>query len=53
VSAYQPPGDSTFLSEETNHQQPATSTFLSQQINTSHQPNERADVIKFGVGKIK
>jgi hypothetical protein len=27
--------------------------FLSQQINTSRQPNERADVIKFGVGKIK
>jgi hypothetical protein len=25
--------------------------FLSQQINTSRQPNERADVIKFGVGK--
>jgi hypothetical protein len=39
-SAYQPPGSSTFLSEQTIHQQPANSTFLLQQTSTSHQPNE-------------
>jgi hypothetical protein len=39
---YQPPGSSTFLSEQTSHQQPTSSTFLSEQINTSHQPNEQA-----------
>jgi hypothetical protein len=38
-SAYQPPANSTFLSEQTSHQQPASSTFLSQQISTSHQPS--------------
>jgi hypothetical protein len=36
--AYQPPANSTFLSEQTSHQQPASSTFLSEQISTSHQP---------------
>jgi hypothetical protein len=36
--AYQPPGSSTFLSEQISHQQSANSTFLSQQISTSHQP---------------
>jgi hypothetical protein len=35
--AYQPPANSTFLSEQTSHQQPASSTFLSEQISTSHQ----------------
>jgi hypothetical protein len=42
--AYQPPANSTFLSEQTSHQQPANSTFLSEQISTSHQPpaNEQA-----------
>jgi hypothetical protein len=38
---YQPPANSTFLSEQTSHQQPASSTFLSEQISTSHQPNEQ------------
>jgi hypothetical protein len=33
--AYQPPANSTFLSEQTNHQQPANSTFLSKQISTT------------------
>jgi hypothetical protein len=37
-SAYQPPANSTFLSEQTSHQQPASSTFLSAQTSTSHQP---------------
>jgi hypothetical protein len=37
-SAYQPPANSTFLSEQTNRQQPASSIFLSEQISTSHQP---------------
>jgi hypothetical protein len=36
--AYQPPANSTFLSEQTSHQQPANSTFLSEQTSTSHQP---------------
>jgi hypothetical protein len=36
--AYQPPANSTFLSEQTSHQQSASSTFLSEQISTSHQP---------------
>jgi hypothetical protein len=36
--AYQPPGSSTFLSEQTSHQQPASSTLLSEQTSTSHQP---------------
>jgi hypothetical protein len=36
--AYQPPADSTFLSEQTSHQQPASSTFLSKQISLSHLP---------------
>jgi hypothetical protein len=36
--AYQPPANSTFLSEPTSHQQPANSTFLSEQISTSYQP---------------
>jgi hypothetical protein len=35
--AYQPPGSSTFLSEQISHQQPASSTFISEQISTSHQ----------------
>jgi hypothetical protein len=35
--AYQPPANSTFLSEQTSYQQPASSTFLSEQISTSHQ----------------
>jgi hypothetical protein len=37
-SAYQPPGSSTFLSEQISRQQPASNTFLSQQISISHQP---------------
>jgi hypothetical protein len=36
--AYQPPANSTFLSEQISHQQPASSTFLSEQTSTSHQP---------------
>jgi hypothetical protein len=36
--AYQPPANSTFLSEQTSHQQPTSSTFLSEQTSTSHQP---------------
>jgi hypothetical protein len=36
--AYQPPANSTFISEQTSHQQPASSTFLSEHISTSHQP---------------
>jgi hypothetical protein len=36
--AYQPPANSTFLSEQTSHQQPASSTFLSELTSTSHQP---------------
>jgi hypothetical protein len=40
--AYQPPDNSTFLSEQTSHQQPASRTFLSEQISTSHQPNEQS-----------
>jgi hypothetical protein len=42
--AYQPPANSTFLSEQTSHQQSASSTFLSEQTSTSHQhqPNEHA-----------
>jgi hypothetical protein len=36
--AYQPPANSTFLSEQTSHQQSASSTFLSEQISISHQP---------------
>jgi hypothetical protein len=36
--AYQPPANSTFLSEQTSHKQPANSIFLSQQTSTSHQP---------------
>jgi hypothetical protein len=36
--AYQPPANSTFLSEQISHQQPANSTFLSEQISTSRQP---------------
>jgi hypothetical protein len=35
-SAYQPPANSTFLSEQTSHRQSASSTFLSEQISTSH-----------------
>jgi hypothetical protein len=43
--AYQPPANSTFLSEQTSHQQPASNTFLSEQTSTStsHQPNEQAE----------
>jgi hypothetical protein len=36
--AYQPPANSTFLSEQTYHQQSANSTFFSEEISTSHQP---------------
>jgi hypothetical protein len=36
--AYQPPANSTFLSEQTSHQQPASSTLISEQTSTSHQP---------------
>jgi hypothetical protein len=36
--AYQPPANSTFLSEQTSNQQPVSSTFLSEQTCTSHQP---------------
>jgi hypothetical protein len=36
--AYQPPANSTFLSQQTSHQQPASSTLLSEQTSTSHQP---------------
>jgi hypothetical protein len=36
--AYQPPANSTFLSQQTSHQQPANRTFLSEQTSTSHQP---------------
>jgi hypothetical protein len=39
--AYQPPANSTFLSEQTSHQQPASSTFLSEQTSTSHQPTAK------------
>jgi hypothetical protein len=35
--AYQPPANSTFLSEQTSHHQPVSSTFLSEQTSTSHQ----------------
>jgi hypothetical protein len=37
-SAYQPPANSIFLSEQTSHQQSVSSTFLSEQISTSNQP---------------
>jgi hypothetical protein len=36
--AYQPPANSTILSEQTSYQQLVSSTFLSEQISTSHQP---------------
>jgi hypothetical protein len=45
-SAYQPPANSTFLSERTSHQQPASSTLLSEQTSTSHQSTEQAHVFK-------
>jgi hypothetical protein len=35
---YQPPANSTFISEQISHQQPASSTSLSEQTSTSHQP---------------
>jgi hypothetical protein len=35
--AYQPPANSTFISEQTSHQQSASSTSLSKQTSTSHQ----------------
>jgi hypothetical protein len=35
-SAYQPPANSTFLSEQTSQQQSASSTFLSEQTSTNH-----------------
>jgi hypothetical protein len=47
--AYQPPANSTFLSEQTSHQQSVSSTFLSEQISTSHQPNEQAVYLKHTV----
>jgi hypothetical protein len=37
-SAYQPPANSTFLSERISHPQPASSTLLSKQTSTNHQP---------------
>jgi hypothetical protein len=36
--AYQPPANSTFLSEQISHQQPVNNTFLSEQTSTNHQP---------------
>jgi hypothetical protein len=45
--AYQPPGNSTFLSQQTSHQQSASSTFLSEQISTSHQPPAKRTVSLF------
>jgi hypothetical protein len=36
--AYQPPANSTFLSQQISHQQPVSSTFLLEQTSTSHQP---------------
>jgi hypothetical protein len=47
--AYQPPANSTFLSEQTSHQQPASSTFLSEQTSTSHQPNEQVVDCRVGL----
>jgi hypothetical protein len=47
--AYQPPANSTFLSEQINHQQPASSTLLSQQTSTSHQPP--ANRTGYGLGR--
>jgi hypothetical protein len=47
--AYQPPANSTFLSEQTSHQQPANTTFLSEKTSTSHQPNEQANEIESGL----
>jgi hypothetical protein len=44
--AYQPPGSSTFLSQQTSHQQPASSTLLSEQTSISHQPTEQAVYFK-------
>jgi hypothetical protein len=38
LSAYQPPANSTFLSEQTSHEQLASSTLLSEQTSTSYQP---------------
>jgi hypothetical protein len=37
--SYQPPANSTFISEQTSHQQLASSTFLSEQTSNSYQPN--------------
>jgi hypothetical protein len=39
--AYQPPANSTFISEQTSHQQSANSIFLSEQTSTSHQPSAK------------
>jgi hypothetical protein len=39
--AYQPPGSSTFVSQQTSHQQTGSSTFLSEQISTSNQPSAK------------
>jgi hypothetical protein len=39
--AYQPPANSTFLSEKISHHQPANSTFLSEQTSTGHQPQAK------------
>jgi hypothetical protein len=36
--AYQPPANSTCLSQQTSHQQPGSSTLLSEQTSTGHQP---------------
>jgi hypothetical protein len=40
-SAYQPPANITFLSEQTSHQQSGSSTFLSEQISTSTSQTNR------------
>jgi hypothetical protein len=38
---YQPPANSTFLSDQTSHQQDDSSTFLSEQTSTRHHPNDQ------------
>jgi hypothetical protein len=55
-SAYQPPANSTFLSEQTSHRQPVSSNLLSEQTSTS-QPNRmvgtcreaRSDLLAVGL----
>jgi hypothetical protein len=52
--AYQPPANSTFLSEQTSHQQPASSTLLSEQTSTNHQhqPTEQAQSSPKRIGDV-